>query len=362
MSSNQLPLARSAKCVLFLASMMLLWMGCGGDDESDGQSQTEEEDNTVVGNSGDGGVSSGSGGRAGGSGGASTGTGGSTEMTATGGNSDASPPDVGNECVPGVVSCDEAGSSCRLAAIETADGTVVFRARCFASITAELAADEVCAPWSNVEATDEDPEAKVDPCQEGLACTNPDLDLQNFICQPFCTPPQGEGSTSCSADEVCDLLPSVGQDGLGLTVPVCTPLPASCDAVEQTGCGEGELCLFGPDVLTSEVFTRCLPRNPGTIPVGGACGTSPDEVCEPSSRCIGVSQTEAQCSPLCKLADCTDAISDEGIVEIDSCEPGLAGCPENFRCQPLLNGDGEPLPAHPTIASDPIGICIPVAP
>lgn len=387
MSSSALSLLRSTKGVGLFAAMTVLWMGCGGNDDEGGCASVnecesrarcpdlaagtcvedlngdligfvhengrvyDENDNPVVATpSRDGGVAEGTGGTV------LPGSGNAT------GGSDDSPAPL-ETCIPTAVPCTS-GGSCKTGLVDTAQGQAL-AGLCLEG-TQDVAVGQSCVPWNMTLATNVDPTVELDPCAEGFICA---VDQTNdaevsFTCQPQC-PIQLEPDDppgDCGAGQVCVLGRIAADPDLMelLELQICEPLPPTCNPITQTECADGEACGLRQDVLTGELFAECRPA--GTLAVDETCGAGVDERCEPGTECVSDGQTSPRCFQLCDLSVCatSDNVADGGVAadggEEFVCEPGTAGCADDFRC--IVLGD-EPR-FHETLASTPTGVCEPV--
>jgi len=130
-----------------------------------------------------------------------------------------------------------------------------------------------------------------DDCKAGLFCSARGLPSGQLACRKFC-----HAHGDCLTGQKCAGL-GVGKDG------ICTP---TCDAFSGAGCPVGTTC--GDPLGFEEVGSTqqdplpimvCRP-GPGNLqPYGDCSGMGASAQCPVDTLCVGVTQTEATCFPLC---------------------------------------------------------------
>ena len=137
-----------------------------------------------------------------------------------------------------------------------------------------------CVAWDvTFEAPGLEDEIYVDPCAEGLICTN-DPDVRNHMsCQPACeTGMAGQPYGCSSARAFCS-------SSAGPLREVCVETEG-CDPRDPNACGQGRACYVIPDDTITGVLGLCTPVISEPVPAGEPCSSFTAE-CEPGTICWG---------------------------------------------------------------------------
>jgi hypothetical protein len=132
-----------------------------------------------------------------------------------------------------------------------------------------------CNPWDGLlvpyRAEGLEDELYVDPCDEGLYCTDHPSVRGAFSCQESC--PLG---TCASSDQQC-----IGDNAVEA---VCREVD-HCDPLTGGGCPSGRTCYLELNAPETGVLTVCLPTPAAPLADGAACRSFAD--CLPGSSCWG---------------------------------------------------------------------------
>ncbi len=122
-----------------------------------------------------------------------------------------------------------------------------------------------------------------DDCGPGLACFKVQGESATS-CRHFC--PLAGSTCGCSSNQLCSLVVP------GLTGYAFCRAIATCQPLDQTGCGDGEGCYFS----TSACYTGPLCAKAGSKKPGESCAASNE--CEKGSTCL-VLGSGGTCTAFC---------------------------------------------------------------
>lgn len=244
------------------------------------------------------------------------------------------PSDLGSDmavmhepCDPyDATSCPDDATGARKCGIvrRSAGAALVLAYECVPATTSRdrVGLDIVCAPFSRPLSAGE----SYDPCRQGLNCAPDPSNSALSRCQEMCG---GMGAPACAVGEYCNILNAEEPTRFGVCIAA-----SGCDAVEQTGCPEGQGCywVFGGD---GSVIGDCQDPSStdgGPLPgPGDACtftnDCAPGTQCFPSTDGAGASLCYELCDPtaettFCAIGFCFRLATDSG-VDAGVPDPGL---------------------------------------
>jgi hypothetical protein len=139
-------------------------------------------------------------------------------------------------------------------------------------------------------------------CQPAFDCVG------SGTCQHYCC----SGNAECTADEFCDIQPTVLTSTM--KVPVCMPIhpAAGCQLLDPTACPVNQTCA----VVRDDGATSCVAL--GTVTLGGECDTVH---CAAGLVCLGTPGSRT-CFQLCTTTTAPVPPAQSGTPSIPACLPG----------------------------------------